>query len=64
MEEVYNIAELFARDPRTHTKEDRAKLIAELREQRSKFVAGGRTAVAKPKGKAGAIAKLDLDIKI
>lgn len=39
------LAELFARDPLTLTREDLDRIIEKLRESRKNFVLGGKTAV-------------------
>lgn len=44
--QVFNIAELFARDPREFTDEEFKTVVAELREARAKFVLGNRAAGA------------------
>lgn len=56
------LAELFSRDPRKHTNSDLDKIIAELRDKRTKFVLGGdNRAGAAPKLSAAqeATAKID-----
>lgn len=62
MTEVYNIAELFARDPREHTAEDRKRIIAELRLAREKFIQNPSAPAARAKPKE--IAHLNVDIKL
>ena len=62
-----NMAELFARDPRDHTDADIKKIIAELREQRSKFIVDGgrpKAAAKQPTAAQAALVKLDLDLKL
>ncbi len=52
-----DIAEIFARDPLDHTKEDIQLIVQRLRDQRHQFLAGNKTAgtpnAPKPKTAAG-----------
>lgn len=62
-----DMAELFARDPRQHSDEDFKKLIAHLRDLRSRFVHEGGKPSTGPKSLTAdqkKVASLDLDIKL
>lgn len=61
------MAELFARDPRTHTDEDIDKMIAHLRELRHRFVFEGGKPKPSPKALTETqqkVSGLNLDIKL
>lgn len=59
------MAELFARDPREHSEEDFRKIIAHLRELRSRFVFEGKSAAPKKlTADQQKVSGLDLDIKL
>lgn len=57
------LAELFERDPLELTKEDRAKIIARMREARNQFMLGDKTAgkVKKPSKSPADLLNLNLD---
>ncbi len=65
---VFNIAELYARDPRKMSDEDFNALILDIRAQRSKFVLGEGSKPAKTKAAAAPSATSSLasrlDIKL
>jgi len=63
--QVYNLGELFARDPREINDEDFKALVAGLREARTKFVlGGGSTPSTKLTETQQAAKRLDLDISL
>lgn len=64
-----DLQSLFEKDPLLHTKEDRAAIIARLREARNQFLLGDKTAgkvkPTKPKKSAEEVLKMDLsDLEI
>ncbi len=61
-----DLAELFARDPLSLTKEDVSSVVTEYRARRGQFTLGAMKAgkVAKPTKKAAAVSGLDLKLDL